>query len=341
MSAALDTMTTEEQKLLDQMRTDDASTDAPLPAPTPSPAPATPATPATQQEPDETAPPDQPQTSVVSQQALHAEREKRKAAEAREREKDARYAAELARVQERLALLTQAATAATAAPAPAPAAPQPPPDPQADPLGYVQHVTAETQRTISALEQRVARSEGLERQITEAQLQQAREADLRAWGWGQEAEFAQETPDYKDAMQFLTTRRAAQLNVMGINNPAQVQAMIGNDVAAMAMRAREGGLQFGKMLYELARETGYQKAAQAPLAPTLTPAPITGAAAPTPAQRVATAQRGAEMAAGIGAGGTAPRGELTPQALADMSDEQFAEVLAKMGPKGLPSMFGE
>src|SRR5690348_9246692 len=104
MSGALDTMSDAELAELRQMQADDAATetdDAPAVVETPS-AEAQPAateTPAAEptQEPKQ-----------VPQQALHQERDRRKKLEAQLAEQGAKHAADLARVQERLDLLTRA-----------------------------------------------------------------------------------------------------------------------------------------------------------------------------------------------------------------------------------------
>lgn len=328
MSAALDTLTADEQKLLDQMAADDVASEGQEPAPSPAPEP----------EPAEEPPPApaEPPSKTVPQQALHAEREKRKQLERELNELKAKAAADIAVGQERLRLLTEAASAATA---PAPTAPTPIPDPQVDPLGYVQQTTANLQQQIAQLNERVQKSEGLERQIAQAALQQTQMQELQAWGQGQEAEFSAETPDYNDAASFLRARRQDQLRAMGYTNPAEINYIISNDITAMAHRSRQTGQNFGEMVYKQAQVLGYQKAAAAaPVAPVAPAPPV-----PDVAARVAAAQRGAEMAGGLGGAGSAPRGELTPQALASMSDAEFAAMYSKLqgNPAAMRQMFGE
>ena len=322
MSAALDMLSPEEQKLLDQMQAEDGAVDAQEPASE---------VPATTEEP--VAPVTEPQPKTVPQEALHAERERRKRAEKELNELRAKAAADIARGEERLRLLTEAASAATAPPPPAPVQI---PDPQTDPLGYVQHTTAHLQSQIAQLNERVQKSEGLERQIAQAALQQTQMQELSAWGQGQEADFAAGTPDYGAAIGFLREQRVRQLNAMGYTNPAEVNAMIGNDVTAMAHHARRSGQNFGEMLYKQAQVMGYQAAAPAAASPA---AP----AAPDVAARVAAAQRGAEMAGGLGGAGSAPKGELTPQSLANMTEAEFAAMYSKLrgNPAAMRQMFGE
>ncbi len=334
MSAALDTLSPDEQKMLDQMAADDAVIgEQPPPSPPPPPPP---------DEPEPPAATDQ-QPKTVPQEALHAERERRKRAEKELNELKAKAAADIARGEGRLRLLTEVASAATAHPEPAAV---PIPDPQVDPLGYVQQTTANLQSQIAQLTERVKKSEGLEQQIAQATLQQTQMQELSVWGQGQEAEFAAENPDYGNAIGFLRSQRVKQLEAMGYTNPAEINFIIGNDVTAMAQRARQTGQNFGEMLYRQAQVVGYQKGAAgtpAPAAPAAVQAPTPTPPIPDVAARVAAAQRGAEMAGGLGGAGSAPRGELTPQALASMSDAEFASMYAKLqgNPAAMRQMFGE
>lgn len=335
MSAALDTMTDAELAELRQMQADDATIGDEPDAPTPAaPEPAEPVAP--EATPAAEVPAEPAEQKMVDKRALDQERDRRKKLEAANAEQAAKHAAELARVQERLDLLTKAATAATTPP---PVVPEAAPDPQQDPLGYVKHVTADLNRQISELKGAVSASDGVNRQIMEAQLQQAQVAELQNWALGQEVEYAKEAGDYADAMNHLRATRVNQLATMGFDG-AQLQAMMQQDVTAMASRARQTGKNFGQMLYEMARSVGYQPKA-APAAVAVPVVPVNGAGTPNAAQRLATVQRGADMAVGLGAAGAAPRGELTPQALAEMSDSDFAAMLAKVGTAGMKQLFGD
>ena len=349
MSGALDELTKEELAELRQMETDDAASaadEAPQAEPAQPPQQPPPAEPGADavDEPE-------PKPTLVDKRAMDQERDRRKKLEIALAEQNAKHAAELARVQERLTLLTQAAQVAVTPP---PAAPEAAPDPQQDPLGYVKHVTSDLTRQIGELKQAAAASDGVTRQVLESQLVQAQAAELQNWGYGQEAEFAQQMPDfdpvsrispqYAEAMAHLRNTRLQQLAILG-KSGVDVQLAMQNDVTAMANEARRLGMNFGQMLYDMSKSVGYQPkaapaAAAAPAVPAL-PVPTNGAAAPNGAQRLATAQRGADMAVGLGAAGAAPRGELTPQALAEMSDAEFTAVLAKMGAGGMKQLFGD
>lgn len=326
MSGALDVLDANDQKLMDQMRADDAA--APPEPERVAPEPAATVAPAEPAAADPAEPAAEPQ-STVPQSALHAERERRKAAEKQLREISEKYA----RVDERMNLLMQAAQAVPQTTA----APVPPPDPNQDPLGYVQHVNNELRGQIAQLSERVQKTEGLEKQVTQAQLEQAQMQELQMWGRSQEEEYARESaPDYLEAMTFLKNARAAQLQAMGISDPMQIQAAIAQDAAAVAQRARQNSMQLGQVFYDLAKAHGYAKKAAA-----VSPAPAAATGTPTPAERLATAQRGADMASSLGAAGAAPRGELTPTALEQMSDAEFAKVLANMNGSAMRQMFGE
>jgi DNA repair exonuclease SbcCD ATPase subunit len=333
VSAALDTLSDEEQKLLKQMETDDGEP-APFLPDVPSPGEA----PQAAEEPAPAA--ETPPSATVPQQALHEERARRKEVERKLQEAEQRHAANEARTQERLNLLMQAVQGQAPAAAPAPAAPAaPPPDISQDPIGYVQHIERDMRQTISQLQEKVQKSEGFERQVNEEALHRAQMQELSSWGLQQETEFAAEQPDYANAAQFVRETRVRQLQALGITNPQQVMAQIAQDVTQIALSARNSGRNFGRTLYDLAKATGYtpaQQAAANAAAPALSPQPVANAGDAT-----ARAQRGAEMATTIGSGGSAPRGELTPQRLAEMPEEEFTAMLGKLGKSGMRQMFGE
>jgi hypothetical protein len=127
---------------------------------------------------------------------------------------------------------------------------------------------------------------------------------------------------------------------MGMTDAAQRQQAIRNDVAQIAATAQQRGVNFGEMLYSLARAQGYtpKEAAQA--------AAIEQAATaqPTQAERqVATIERGRAMSQTLGTAGTAPPTRLTPEKIASMSDAEFSKVYAKVAkdPAAMRQMFGE
>lgn len=334
MSATLDALSPEDKRLYDQMRADDASADAELGPVEPAPAPP-PAEPAPEAEPAA-----EPANTTVPQAALHQERERRKAAERRERELEQKHAAEMARAQERLNLLVQAAEGITHQPPPPAQALPPAPDPAVDPLGYVQHELADARRQIAEIRQGAAQSADFQRQQTDLQRAHAQVQELTAWGHAQEMEFAESTPDYAQAMQHLRSVRERYHAARGAN-PAQIGPLVHADLVKEAYDARQSGRHFGRTLYELAGALGYTPGTQAAQPQATAAAPQQANGGQTPEQRIAAAQRGAQMAGGVGSAGAAPRGELTPQRLASMSEDEFAAVYAKMSKAAKRQMLGD
>jgi hypothetical protein len=342
--SALDKMTAEETKAMQDMAAADQQTwtpDAEPAAPAAEPAPQA-------VEPDQAAPepaataepaaaPAEAEKRTVPLEALKEERQRRQ-------ESERRHAAELARVQERLELLLQAQQQAAVQPQvqaqPQPEAPAP--DPDRDPIGFVRHQFDTMGRTIQGLQEKVAKAEGLEKQISQQQLQQAQTQELVMWGQGQEAEFAQVTPDYQTATQFLRDARARQYAAMGITNPAQLNQAIASDTLQLAAMARQRNQNFGELVYNLAKASGYSGTPQA--AAPAAPAPAAPVSAPAPTANVENAlqraQRGAAMATTVGSVGSVPSGELNADTLARMSDEDFTKVYLKMSKGAMHQLFG-
>ena len=246
----------------------------------------------------------------------------------------------MARLQERLDLLAQAAQAAPvpAVPAaPSPAAEPPAPDPLKDPMGYVQWGLDRLNAQIARQNERVAEVERFAQQGQAQTAQQQQVQQLIAWGQADEARFASTQPDYPKATAFLRDSRARELQAAGITSPMEIQQTIAQDTLMLAQRARQQGVSLGHMIYNLASARGYQGDAGVPAngAPAV-PAP------PDPAAAMARTTRGAAMAPGLPAGG-APRVEPSAQALANMSDEQFDAHLAKVrkDPAAMRALFGE
>jgi hypothetical protein len=328
VSGALDTMTAEDKAAFDQMAAADAE---PWPHNEPEPEPQAVEQPeaAPAAEPAAT---DKPQPKHVPLEELLKERKARQAASAAQAELEKKYAADMARLQERLELLTAAVQQPVAQPAqPAVAeAEAPVPDPERDPMGYVRWNLDRIARQHEQVAQRVAQVEQFAQHGQQQNQQQQQIQALVNWGQAQEAAFAQQQPDYQQAIAHLRATRARELAAVGITAPAEVNAAIAQDSLGLARMAQQRGVNFGRALYDMALARGYTPpvASEQPSAPAVDP--------------VARATRGADMAAGLPSG-TAPRGEPTAQALANMSEAQFAAYLAKVGknPTAIRAIFGD
>lgn len=314
----IDTLSPEESALLDSMRTDtgtelasEAVNNAPMEN-----------EPAPQATTDVVAdgPDTDDETVSVNPKALHAERERRRAAEAKQREIEQKHAVDMARMQERMGLLTQAVQAAMAPPAVSPPAPEIP-DITTDPVGHFK-------AKYEALERQYQDGQAQMRAFQQQQQQAQAVAELRNWGTAQESAFMAQEPAYGDAMKYLREGRHAELEAAGIADPAVREGIINGDVTQIALKSRQEGANFPERLYNIALKRGFQKAPVAPAVPPLDPV----ASAPTQAQR---AEQGRQNATTIGSVGAAPPAALTAEKIASMPDHEFAAYMDKI--KGNPT----
>lgn len=232
---------------------------------------------------------------LVRIQALDEERHKRKKAQA-----------ELQAEQQRRAILEDRWNQLLAAQQ----QPQPQiPDATVDPLANHDARLQQAEKTAQELMQ--------EKRAREAQAQQYQQFQAFA---GQvaslESEYEQENPDYKNALNFLKDRRSKELRAVGYN-AAQVNQIVINDAAGIAMAAIQSGRNPGEVIYQMAVDTGYVKGKRE-----------------VPAeQKMQTLQKGAEAAKGLGAGGVAS-GNPTPEQIAAMSEEEFDAFKKKLAKSG-------
>lgn len=182
------------------------------------------------------------------------------------------------------------------------------PDPQTDPFGYMQHMDAR----IKAFEQ--AQQQAAEQQTQQARQQEFQQRFVQTVG-AAVTEFAATTPDYQDAVQYIYQRRASDLAVMGYSVEEQ-REIVAREEMSIAARALQLGLNPAKVAYDLAKGWGFQGGAN-PSAP----------AAPDRAAN-GTFQAKTAGAASVslsGRGGSTPSG-LTLEAVANMSDADFAKL---------------
>lgn len=275
--------------------------------------------------------------SKVPLGALHSERERRKAAERALADRDQ----VIARSDERLKLLAAAIEEAAKPPPSPPAAaatPPPIPDWDADPSGHIQARFNALEGENRGLREMLGQHGQSFQQMDHARREAEATQQLAQWTLAQERELAASNPEYDPARQHLIQMRHAELQAMGITDPAARQQIIANDVLTLAKQAATQRGNFAQMVLGLAKARGFaMPAAAAP------PDPAPSAAAdPTPTSREAAQERGREMAISLGSAGGAPRGALTADALARMGDADFESVLAKArkDPSAMRALFG-
>lgn len=329
MSAALDTLTAEEQRLFKEMEGADANL-APEPVTEPDPA----ATPQPEVGPESRPEPKQERTDqkLVDKRALDEERSRRKAAEARAREQELSYA----KLATRFEMLNEALTEHNK-PAPPPKVEIP--SFETDPRGHIEQRLNQIESRFEEVGKKIVPLEKTAEQITQQQKDAEFVRDLQTWGARQEAEFANQTPDYQDAVSFLKQVREDTMRAMNVPE-AEIGQRLMQEVLATANLARQQGMNFGEVLYKLAKANRY-----APKAVASTPSPVDTSKPARDMVESATERliRGNDMATTISATGGGARGEIAANAIANMSDEAFAQYYAKVqkqGKSALKNLFG-
>jgi hypothetical protein len=97
--------------------------------------------------------------------------------------------------------------------------------------------------------------------------------------------------------------------------PEAIAERVGQEQAQAALQWAQQGMNPAEVAYALAKARGYQPKGQTTQQPQQ-----------TAEEKIAAQQRGTSAARGLGSGGGATRGKLTAQALASMSDEDFAKL---------------
>lgn len=258
--------------------------------------------------------------------ALHAERAERKRLQEELRKRETEFTElreRMARADERLRLLLESVGGAGTNQQPA-KNDQPPPDPEQDIFGYVRWLGEKLQ----SVEGKAGTVENLSRQQqAEMELQRAYLADAQS--------YAAKEPSFRDAYQFLMAGRDAELQAFGIADASERARIIMSEERALVERALRDGVSPSARVFALAKARGF-----APPAP---PAQTTNgsgrqqsgstsdAAKSNPAaakiEQIQSGQRAAKSLSN--AGGSA--GEvLTMEALANMSEEEYRRIRAKL-----------
>lgn len=235
--------------------------------------------------------PEQQDTRTVPLAALHEERQKRK-----------ELAAEIQRVREEQArrdAIIEQRLAALAQPRPE----QQIPAFEENPAAHLKYGQDQLQQTVQQTAQQL--------QAWQQQQQQAAQIQRLAGVVTQhEAAFIQQTPDYTDAVNYLRNQRAAEMMADGVDEQTAINAAH-EELVRLALTRAHAGQNPAEAAYKIAKARGY----------TAKPANTQ----PTPAERIQNQQKGTAAAKTLGSGGPA-NNKITAEALASMSDEDFAEL---------------
>jgi len=127
-------------------------------------------------------------------------------------------------------------------------------------------------------------------------------------------QFAQKTPDYRDAYQFARESRFRELVAIG-RSEAEAMQVLADDEMQLGYSALQSGRNPGELVYAFAKARGYT--------------PKAAAAGAAPAQdRLETVERGQTAARSLGTMGGTATAKLSVESLAAMSDADFARATA-------------
>lgn len=174
---------------------------------------------------------------------------------------------------------------------------EPPPDYLDDPKGYVDSQLAAARNTVKALQEQLSAAD---KRVTETREQiAAREQQERFVSalQGAEAQFAEKTPDYMDALTHVRNVRAAQLKLFAPNATEQeIIGQIQREELAAGAQALRANTNPAQLVYDYAKTLGYapKQAVQQQQQPR------------QPAGQQAAQQRDLGAAATLGASGAPP-----------------------------------
>lgn len=234
---------------------------------------------------------------MVPHSALHEERQRRKEVEERARRTEEEYRRNLEVGNQRLQQLIAASQQRQQPPLDM----QPPPSLDQDPVGFVGHLEKTLSQKIQAVEQQ-------QTQILAERQQQTQLAQLSTIAQAHVQAFAQQNPDYFNALQHVRTMRAGQYRALGLSEQ-QIVAQLSQDEVAFAATAVQNQRNIAESIYEFAKASGY--------APKATER--------KPSEMLAAEARGVAAAKSLGTGGGGSTGTPSLEALATMSDAEFAE----------------
>lgn len=221
---------------------------------------------------------------TVPQGALHAERERRKTAEA-----------ELKRANEQLQAL---ATLREQVKARAPAAVE---KPAGDDTG-IEHLT----RRLTEVE---TRTTDVSKTLDLQRIEAAEHEHLAAVAAQSDANYRAIKPDYDDAIKYLVEARARELALYGYD-PVQVRNALGNETVEIVRSAVALGKDPAEMAYTIAQSRGYR-------------AQEGSGEGKRTVEAVANArEQGRSL--GQAAGSTPSAGKINAESLAAMTDDEFA-----------------
>ncbi len=258
--------------------------------------------------------------------AFHRERKLRQAAEkqlAEYNERLSREAAERARIDERLRIMTQAMEA--------PQQPQPGqpghqetqvPNPDEDPFAYMRY-----------LEGRIEQLNGNFTQVDQQFTAQQEYAQLKTAFVSDAQQYQTKQPDFLKAYTHLMQARDRELARLGRQDPQERARIVQQEEQMIVSECLRQGRSPSELIYELAKDRGYSVAPAPAAAPAAAPKPSAVA-------QVAAIKRGQESAKSLGSAAGGATQPLTADVLANMSEDEFDRVVSKMSRSERAQYFG-
>lgn len=242
---------------------------------------------------------EQPQRErVVPLEALHEERARRREMQQRIAQMEQAQAERDRIIEQRLQAIAQAKMA---------------PEPS-----FEENPADALRRQLEQIQQGQTQTAQQFQQWQQAQQQQAVQQRLAQTIVTQEQGFAQQRPDYIEAVQFLRNQRAAELQVDGLDE-FDAQAQAHQELQNLAFQRAMQGKNPAEVAYNLAKARGFSGKQSQTV---------------TPQDKLQSQQRGVAAARSLGSGG-APKNALTAEAIASMSDDEFAKITPEQWRKAM------
>lgn len=256
--------------------------------------------------------------------AFHRERKMRQEMERRAREYETqitREREERARIDERLQLIMQASQQQQMEEYEGQQYQVP--NPEEDPFGYMrylEHQIASLSQQTQGVDQR------FQQQDEYATVKSAFQADASA--------FTQRQPDFINAYQHLMRARDRELLRLGRNNAQERASIIAQEELMIVSECLRNGKSAAELVYELAKDRGYQLPQQQSAAPAQV------GQRPSAVAQVAAIKKGAAAARSLGSAAGGSNQPLTAELLANMSEAEFEAVYTKMSREQRREYFG-
>jgi hypothetical protein len=211
----------------------------------------------------------------------------------------------------------------------------PAPDPTQDVFGYLAWQNREMQRMQQRFDEQIS---GFREQVETRHT-----TDDAVTTYRQDAErFAQTQPAFAHAYNYLINSRLNELEAMGYTDRGARERMIVEEEFGQVQAAIQRGISPAQQIYNLAVGRGFRPGAAAP-SPAAAPAPAAAqtrqaaaggspptAGKPNVAAIIDAVTNGQAAAQSLSRGGGAPADTLTPEVLANMSDEDFGTMMDRL-----------